>query len=102
VPGAREQRKSPTQLREPSGYPARLRWVRRRDDPAQKTGGALFRVGIAEFARRMLLSWGLLARAQSDYATERAKLQAALDIFTALKISAHRDEVEAELAASAR
>jgi tetratricopeptide (TPR) repeat protein len=43
-------------------------------------------------------SWGLLARAQGDLATERAKLQAALDIFTELKMPRERDAVAAELA----
>lgn len=42
--------------------------------------------------------WGLVARAQGDQGTERAKLQAALDIFTKLKMPRERDEVAAELA----
>jgi tetratricopeptide (TPR) repeat protein len=46
-------------------------------------------------------NWGLLARAQGDPATERARLQAALDIFTELKMPGERDEVAAELAKSA-
>jgi tetratricopeptide (TPR) repeat protein len=43
-------------------------------------------------------NWGLVARAQADHATEREKLQAALDIFTELKMPQERDEVAAELA----
>jgi tetratricopeptide (TPR) repeat protein len=43
-------------------------------------------------------TWGLLARAQGDQATERAKLQAALDIFTVLKMPRERDEVASKLA----
>jgi tetratricopeptide (TPR) repeat protein len=46
-------------------------------------------------------SWGLLARAQGDHAAERAKLQAALDIFTDLKMPRERDAVAAELAKTA-
>jgi len=46
-------------------------------------------------------NWGLLARAQGDRATEREKLQAALDIFTELKMPRERDEVAAELAKTA-
>jgi tetratricopeptide (TPR) repeat protein len=45
-------------------------------------------------------NWGLLARAQRDHATERAKLQAALSIFTELKMTRERDAVAAELAKS--
>ena len=45
--------------------------------------------------------WGPLARAQGDRVTERAKLQTALDIFTALKMPRERDEVAAELAKTA-
>jgi tetratricopeptide (TPR) repeat protein len=40
---------------------------------------------------------GLLARAQGDHVTERAKLPAALDIFTELKMPRERDAVAAEL-----
>jgi tetratricopeptide (TPR) repeat protein len=43
-------------------------------------------------------NWGLVARAQADHATERAKLQAALEIFTELKTPRERDAVAAELA----
>lgn len=43
-------------------------------------------------------NWGLLARDQGDHVTERAKLQAALDIFTELKMPRERDFVAAELA----
>jgi tetratricopeptide (TPR) repeat protein len=46
-------------------------------------------------------NWGLLARAQGDRVTERAKLQAALDIFTELKMPGQRDAVAAELAKTA-
>jgi hypothetical protein len=46
-------------------------------------------------------NWGLLARAQGDRTVERDKLQAALDIFTELKMPIERDEVAAELAKSA-
>ena len=45
-------------------------------------------------------NWGLLARAQGDHATARAKLQAALDIFTELKMPRERDAVAADLAES--
>jgi tetratricopeptide (TPR) repeat protein len=45
--------------------------------------------------------WGPLARAQGDRVTERAKLQTALDIFTALKMPRERDAVAAELAKTA-
>jgi hypothetical protein len=44
---------------------------------------------------------GLLARAQGDHATERTKLQAALAIFTELKMPRERDAVAAELAKTA-
>ena len=44
--------------------------------------------------------WGRLARAQGDRATARAKLQAALDIFTELKMPRERDAVAADLAES--
>jgi tetratricopeptide (TPR) repeat protein len=43
-------------------------------------------------------NWGLLARVQGDRATARAKLWAALDIFTELKMPRERDEVAAYLA----
>ena len=46
-------------------------------------------------------SWGLVAGKQGDRATERAKLQAALDIFTELKMPRERDEVATELAKTA-
>src|ERR1022692_2862391 len=42
-------------------------------------------------------NWGRLARAQGDRAAERAKLQAALDIFTELRVPRERDAVAAEL-----
>jgi hypothetical protein len=42
-------------------------------------------------------SWGFLARAQRDRKTERAKLAAALDICTELKMPRERDAVLAEL-----
>jgi tetratricopeptide (TPR) repeat protein len=42
--------------------------------------------------------WGALARAQGDRPTEREKLQAALDIFSELKMPRQRDAVAAELA----
>jgi len=45
--------------------------------------------------------WGLLARAQNDRTTEGEKLQAALDIFTELKMPRERDAVAAELAKTA-
>ena len=37
-------------------------------------------------------NWGPLARAQGDHPTARDKLQAALDIFTELKMPPERDE----------
>jgi hypothetical protein len=42
-------------------------------------------------------TWGLLAREQHDSNTERKKLTAALDIFTALNMPRERDVVLAEL-----
>ncbi len=42
-------------------------------------------------------NWGWLARAQGDHVTEKSKLQAALAIFTALKMQRERDAVAAEL-----
>jgi len=42
-------------------------------------------------------SWGLLAREQGDHITEKQKLNAALEIFTELKMPRQRDEVKAEL-----
>jgi len=42
-------------------------------------------------------NWGLLARDLKDYSTEKEKLEAALSIFTELKMPMERDAVEAEL-----
>jgi tetratricopeptide (TPR) repeat protein len=58
-------------------------------------------LGLRSSLGNCYLSWGPVARAQGDRVTERAKLQAALDIFTELKMPRQRDEVVAELAKTA-
>ena len=42
-------------------------------------------------------NWGLLAREQGDQITEKQKLNAALEIFTELKVPRERDAVKKEL-----
>jgi len=55
-------------------------------------------LGLRRHLGHCYWNWGLLARAQGDHTTERAKLQAALDIFTELKMPRERDAVAADLA----
>jgi tetratricopeptide (TPR) repeat protein len=64
----------------------------------QKQEALCLELGLRHSLGYCYWNWGLLARAQGDRATERTKLQAALDIFTELKMPRERNAVAAALA----
>jgi hypothetical protein len=64
----------------------------------KEQGTLCLELGLRRDLGHCYRGWGLAARAQGDQATARATLQAALDIFTELKMPLERDAVAAELA----
>ena len=54
-------------------------------------------LGIKQDLGYCYWQWASLARAQGDRATEKQKLQQALDLFTELNMPRERDAVQAEL-----